>query len=66
MTTKAYEWKATGDANCYLITGKNKWVAQVRLNGEMTVPLQEDVMKTVVDEMNRFHDFVSDPLRIKQ
>lgn len=52
-----YSWKALGDANTYSIletTDKGtNWLANIRLNGEMCVREQVEVIQTMVDSLSR-------------
>lgn len=50
-----WTWKAQGDANEYVVLDGGKWVAAIRLNGEMTVARQEQVMNGIAS----VHDLVA-------
>lgn len=50
-----WTWKAQGEANEYAVLDGGKWVAAIRLNGEMTVARQEQVMSGIVS----VHDLVA-------
>ncbi len=57
-----YESGLTTRTGFYQVTMKGHLMATVKLTDDMPVPLQKDVMQTIVDELNRFSDFVLDPL----
>lgn len=49
-----YSYVANGDANSYtILDGTDKWLAQVRVNGELTLAQQTILMQDMVDDLNQ-------------
>lgn len=47
-----YQWIADGDANFFRIVDEGRWIAVVRLNGELTNTQQESMMQKMTDALN--------------
>ena len=50
---KNIEYIATGDANCYSIRVNGSWLMAIRINGELTVERQKQIMDEMVDALNK-------------